>query len=45
LLEAGADPRARDALHRSTPAEWARQAGREELAALIETAEAERAQA
>jgi ankyrin repeat protein len=42
LLEAGADAEARDVRHRGTPADWARHAGREELAAEIETLAASR---
>ena len=45
LLDAGADPRAADVRQRHTPADWARQAGREEVAALIERAAARPAQA
>jgi len=45
LLDSGAAPDARDVRQRGTPADWARQAGREELAALIEGASSARSRA
>lgn len=39
LLDAGADPRRMDAIHRATPGDWARFSGHFELAAHLEDAE------